>query len=101
MNMLNMLMAVQSSMIANVWHGWLKYVALVIMAACAIFVILVVMFQPGNSSGVGALGGQTETFLGKNKSKTFEHRMRKLTVISSIVFAVLCIVFAIVALLMA
>jgi preprotein translocase subunit SecG len=69
------------------------------MAVCAIFVILVVLFQPGNSSGVSALGGQTETFLGKNKSKTFEHRMRRLTVISSIVFAVLCIVFAIVALL--
>jgi len=57
----------------------------------------VVLFQPGNSSGVGALGGTTETFLGKNKSKTFEHRMRKLTVISSIVFGVLCIAFAIVA----
>ena len=99
MNMLNMLMAVQGSPLWNVWHGWLKYIFLVIMAVCAIFVILVVMFQPGNSSGVGALGGQTETFLGKNKSKTFEHRMRKLTVISSIVFVLLCIVFAVIALL--
>ena len=67
------------------------------MAVCAIFVILVVMFQPGNSSGIGALGGQTETFLSKNKSKTFEHKMKKLTVVSSVVFGVLCVVFAIVA----
>ena len=67
------------------------------MAICAIFVILVVMFQPGNTSGIGALGGQTETFLGKNKSKTFEHKMKKLTVVSGIVFGVLCIAFAIVA----
>ena len=95
MNMINMLMA--SGGFWNVWHGWLKYIALAIMAICAIFVILVVMFQPGNSSGIGALGGQTETFLGKNKSKTFEHRMKKLTVISSIIFGVLCIAFAIVA----
>lgn len=80
----------------TVW-AVLKIVLLVIMSLCALFIILVVMFQPGNSSGISALGGQTETFLGKNKSKTFEHRMRKLTVISSIVFAVLCIVFAIVA----
>ncbi|MBE7087806.1 MAG: preprotein translocase subunit SecG [Clostridiales bacterium] len=81
------------------WNVWpiVKIVALVVMAICAIFIILVVLFQPGNSSGVGALGGTTETFLGKNKSKTFEHRMRKLTVISSIVFGVLCIAFAIVA----
>lgn len=82
----------------TVW-AVLKIVLLVIMSLCALFIILVVMFQPGNSSGISALGGQTETFLGKNKSKTFEHRMRKLTVISSIVFAVLCIVFAIVAML--
>ncbi len=94
MNMMNMLMATG---IWDVWHGWLKYILLAVMAICAIFVILVVIFQPGNSSGIGALGGQTETFLGKNKSKTFEHRMRKLTIISSIIFAVLCIVFTIVA----
>ena len=67
------------------------------MAICALFIILVVLFQPGNSSGVGALGGQTETFLGKNRSKTFEHKMKKLTVISGIVFGILCVVFAIVA----
>ncbi len=92
MNMMNMLMVG----IWDVWHGWLKYLLLAVMAICAIFVILVVIFQPGNSSGIGALGGQTETFLGKNKSKTFEHRMRKLTIISSLIFAVLCIVFTIV-----
>lgn len=81
------------------WNVWpiLKVVFLVIMAICALFVILVVMFQPGNSSGVGALGGTTETFLGKNKSKTFEHRMKKLTIVSGVIFAVLCIVFAIIA----
>ena len=75
----------------------IKIIAVVIMAICALFIILVVLFQPGNSSGVGALGGQTETFLGKNKGKTFEHKMKKLTVVSGVVFAVLCVVFAIVA----
>jgi preprotein translocase subunit SecG len=94
MNVLDMLMAS-----GGFWNVWpiVKIIALVIMAVCALFVILVVMFQPGNSSGVSALGGTTETFLGKNKSKTFEHRMRKLTVISSVIFGVLCIAFAIVA----
>ena len=93
-NMLNMLMAS-----GGFWNVWpiIKIVALIVMAVCAIFIILVVMFQPGNTSGIGALGGQTETFLGKNKSKTFEYKMKKLTVISGIVFAVLCIAFAIVA----
>lgn len=96
MSMTNMLLA--SGGFWNVWPV-IKIVALIVMALCALFIICVVLFQPGNSQGVGALGGQTETFLGKNKSKTFEHKMKKLTVISGIVFAVLCIAFAIVAML--
>ena len=91
MEMMYMLMAPWT-----IWHDFIKIPMLIIMALCAIFIILVVLFQPGNSSGVGALGGQTETFLSKNKGKTFEHQMKKLTVISGIVLAVLCIVFAIV-----
>lgn len=94
-DIMNMLLA--SGGFWNVWVP-IKIIALVIMAICALFIILVVLFQPGNSSGVGALGGQTETFLGKNKSKTFEHKMKKLTVVSGIIFGILCVVFAIVAL---
>lgn len=92
--MMSMLMA------GGFWNVWpiIKIVALVVMTICALFIILVVLFQPGNSSGISALGGTTETFLGKNKSKTFEHRMKKLTVISSVIFTVLCIAFTIVAL---
>ena len=92
MEMLAMLMA----SFWSIWHGYVKFIVLAVMAICAIFIILVVLFQPGNSSGVSALGGQSETFLSKNKSKTFEHKMKKLTVIASVVFAVLCIGFAIV-----
>ena len=80
------------------WHGGIKQTLLALMALCALFIILVVLFQPGNSSGVSAInGGTTETFLGKNKSKTFEHKMKKYTVISGIVFTVLAIAFAIIA----
>jgi preprotein translocase subunit SecG len=93
-NIMNMLMA--SGGFLNIWHPTLRIIAVVIMSICALFIIFVVLFQPGNSTGVGALGGQTETFLSKNKGKTFEHKMKKLTVISGIVFAVLSIVFVIV-----
>jgi preprotein translocase subunit SecG len=83
----------------GLWQVWpiIKIVLLVIMAICAIFIIAVVLFQPGNSSGISALGGTTETYLSKNKGKTFEHKMKVMTVVSGIVFAVLCIVFAIIA----
>ncbi len=90
MNLLNMLMTT----FLNIWHGGLRQAFAIVLAICGLFIIMVVLFQPGNSSGVGALGGTTETFLGKNKSKTFEHKMRMLTIISTIIMAVLCIVFA-------
>ncbi len=92
MNVLNML----APYFWSIWF-YIRFVVLGIMFVCAVFIILVVMFQPGNSSGVGALGGQSETFLTKNKSKTFEHQMKKLTVISGIIFGVLCVVYAIIA----
>lgn len=95
MNAISMLLA--GNLLWDIWHDYVKIIMLIVMAVCAIFIILVVLFQPGNSSGISALGGQTETFLGKNKNKTFEHKMKKLTVVSSIVFGVLCVVFAIMA----
>ena len=97
MDYLAMLMA-EGSAFWSAWTGGIKQVLLVVMALCALFIILVVMFQPGNSSGVSALnGGVSETFYGKNKSKTFEHKMKVYTVISGIIFTVLAITFAIIA----
>lgn len=93
MNMYNMM-----ATFWDIWHGGIKQTALVIMAICALFIILVVLFQPGNSSGVSALSGSSETFLTKNKGKTTEYKMKKLTVISGIIFAVMSIAFAVVAL---
>lgn len=95
MDKINMLLAG----VGGFWDIWpiIKIVLLAIMLVCAVFIILVVMFQPGNSSGISALGGQSETFLTKNKNKTFEYKMKVLTVISGIIFAVLCIVFAVIA----
>ncbi len=100
MNLSDMLMI---SATGGLWEVWptLKIVLLAIMAVCALFIIIVVLFQPGNSSGISALGGQTETFLEKNKGKTFDYKMKRLTVIAAIIFAVICIVFAIMALLIA
>ncbi|MDY6368019.1 MAG: preprotein translocase subunit SecG [Clostridia bacterium] len=95
MNVMNMMMASSGGF----WNAWpvIKIIALCIMLACALFIILVVLFQPGNSSGISAINGSSETFYSKNKGKTMEHKMKKLTVISGIVFAVLCVVFAIIA----
>ena len=93
--MLNMLLS--SENIGGIFEMFpvIKIIMLVIMLLCAIFIICVVLFQPSNSSGVGALGGTTETFLSKNKGKTNDSKLKRLTVISAIIFCVLAVAFAI------
>ena len=88
--MLNLLMAVQN---AYEWYIALSIVCIVLSVISAIFVIIVVIMQPSNSNGVGAISGHSETFYGKNKSKTLESKMRKLTIIAVAVLAVCMIVF--------
>jgi preprotein translocase subunit SecG len=71
----------------------LSVICIALSVLCAIFVIIVVMMQPGNSNGIDALGGSSDTFYGKNKSKTIESKLRILTVISVGVLVVLMIAF--------
>lgn len=68
---------------------------LIISVLCAIFLIIVIMLQPSNSDGISALNGQQETFFGnkKNKSKTLEYKLRRLTVITVTLMAICMIVF--------
>ena len=68
-------------------------VLLACMAIGAIVAIVIVLFQPGNSTGIDALGGSSETFFGKNKGRSMESKMKKWTAISLIVLAVFAIVF--------
>ncbi len=79
----------------NVYFG-LSLACVILSVLCAIFVTIVVMMQSGNSNGVSALGGASDTFYGKNKSKTVESKLKRLTVICIIVMTVLLIAFYII-----
>jgi preprotein translocase subunit SecG len=71
----------------------LSIICLVLSIISAVFVIIVVIMQPGNSSGIGAVTGSSETFYGKNKGKSLESKMKKLTVVAVVIMAVCMIVF--------
>ena len=84
----------------NLLFGWtvMRLVcipSLIISALCAIFIIIVIMHQQSNSNGIGALGGQQDTFYSKNKGKTLESKLRKLTVVAVAVMAVFMILFCV------
>ena len=75
-------------------------VCLILGVLCAIFLIIVVMMQSGNSNGIDALSGSSDTFYGKNKSKTIESKLKKLTVICVILLVVFMIAFYLIQLLL-
>ena len=58
----------------------------------AIVIIGVVLLQEGRRAGIsGAISGGAETFLSKNKARTFEAFLAKWTKVIAIVFFVLVI----------
>ena len=71
----------------------LSRVMIVLMFVAAAAAIVLVLLQPGNSTGINALGGSSETFFGKNKGKSIEAQMKKWTWICLVILAVLSIVF--------
>ncbi len=66
---------------------------IILMGVAAIAAIVLVMLQPGNSQGIDALGGSSETFYGKNKGKSTEAKLKMWTYICLAVLAVLAILF--------
>ena len=66
----------------------------IVYVILAVFLIVVVILQSGKSSGLsGAIGGGSgDTFLAKNKSKSLDARLAKMTKWVAIVFMVLTLV---------
>ena len=71
----------------------INYTLVVLMAVAALAAVILVMLQPGNSQGIDALGGTSETFYGKNKGRSIESKLKMWTIICLEVLAVLAIVF--------
>lgn len=71
----------------------IRLVMLILMILVGLSLVLLIMFQPSSSSGMGALTGQRDTFYSKDKSKSLESVMKKITVVLGIIEGVLAIIF--------
>ena len=59
----------------------------------ALALIAIVMLQSGKSAGLsGTIAGGADTFLSKNKAKTWDSKLAKLTKICGVVFFVVTLV---------
>jgi preprotein translocase subunit SecG len=64
----------------------------VIYVVFCLFLIAVVLLQSGKSAGLGAISGGMDTFLSKNKAKTWDVRLAKITKWVAVAFMALTLV---------
>lgn len=65
--------------------------AIIDILTCLILVSLV-LFQQGQSRGLGAIAGGAETFFGKTKGRSIDRLLKKFTTLTAILFIVFTIV---------
>lgn len=71
----------------------LMIVLTVIYVILCVFLIAVVLLQSGKSAGLsGAISGGADTFLAKNKAKTWDSKLAKMTKWVAVAFMILTLV---------
>ena len=66
-------------------------VGVIFMLICAALVVLVLL-QEGKSQGLGAIQGSVEnTYWGKNKGRSSEGMMKKITVLLAVLFIIISV----------
>ena len=70
----------------------LKTVLTIIFVVDCIALTILVLMQEGQSQGLGAIAGAADSYWGRNKGRSMEGAMIKITRILAILFAVLAAV---------
>lgn len=71
----------------------LKIILSVILVLLALFLTVVILLQEGKTAGMNsAVGGGSDTFLSKNKSKSWSAKLARWTTWVAIAFVVLTLV---------
>ena len=89
---MNLLVPTKNDALYNLYMG-LSVTMIALMFLSALAAIILVLLQPGNSTGINALGGSSETFFGKNKGKSIEARMKKWTIACLVILVIFSIAF--------
>ncbi|MCM1543170.1 MAG: preprotein translocase subunit SecG [Blautia sp.] len=68
--------------------GALRIVITVFFILICIALTVLVLMQEGKSAGLGSIGGAAETYWGKNKGRSMEGLLVKLTKVLAVLFMV-------------
>ncbi|WWR17177.1 preprotein translocase subunit SecG [Lachnospiraceae bacterium JLR.KK008] len=70
----------------------LRTILLIVFIVVSLILATIVLMQEGKSAGLGAISGAAETYWGKNKGRSMEGTLVKLTKVLAILFFVLAAV---------
>lgn len=79
--------------------AWYEIVVGVLVILISLIIIAVVLFQQGHRAGInGAISGGADTFLSKNKARTADAKLARITKYVAVAFFVLALVANVIAL---
>ena len=90
--MLNLLTPAKGEAMYNLYLG-LSITMIILMFLAAVLIVVMIMLQPSNSTGIDALGGSSETFFGKNKGKSSEEKLKRYSWICLAVLVAFSLIF--------
>ena len=70
----------------------LRTILLIIFIIICIAMVILVLMQEGKSAGLGAISGAAETYKGKNKGRSMEGALVKITKYLAVGFIVLAVI---------
>lgn len=71
--------------------GILRVIMGVVYILLCVILIVVILAQSAKQGGVGVLGGETDSYFGKNGGKTYDAMLSRLTKVLCVFFGVISI----------
>ena len=72
--------------------GILKVILTIVFIIISLLLTVVILMQEGKQAGLGAIAGAADTYWGKNKGRSMEGMLVKITRIAVVLFIVLAVV---------
>lgn len=70
----------------------LRTIITIVFILVCVALVVVVLMQEGKSAGLGSISGAAETYWGKNKGRSMEGQLVKVTKVLAVLFMVLAAV---------
>lgn len=72
--------------------GALRIVLTIVFILVSVVLATIVLMQEGKSAGLGVISGAADTYWGKNKGRSLEGKLEKITKILAVAFMLMAII---------